>query len=109
MGAEQIPEWVNLLATFVIIVIVGVTTKMGWAKAAGVKPAEEAEVVGAVVDTRAVKALSDLIEFALDRIINIHDEKIRHDKYQLEEISSLRKEIKELTHVIKSKTTREVD
>lgn len=109
MGAEQIPEWVNLLATFVIIVIAGVTTKMGWTKAAGVKPAEEAEVVGAVVDTRAVKALSDLIEFALDRIINIHDEKIRHDKYQLEEISSLRKEIKELTHAIKNKTTREVD
>lgn len=107
MGVE-IPEWLNLFATFIIIVVVGVTTRLASLKASGVKQAEEAEVVGAVVDARAVKSLAELIEFSLDRVINIHDEKIRHDRYQMDELNSLRKEIRELTSAIRESSTKGV-
>lgn len=101
MGAGEIPEWLNLTATLIILVIVGVVTRLAHIKATGVQSSEEAEVVGAVIDPRAVRALSEVIEFALDRVMNLHDERVRHDKNQLEELSYLRKEIRELTHAMK--------
>lgn len=100
-GVDQIPDWLNLLATFAILVIVGVAGRMGWVKSKGTQPTEEAEVVGAVVDVRAVKMLAEHIEFALDRLTNLHDERIRHDKNQLEELSALRRDIRELNQTFR--------
>ena len=103
MGAGvEIPEWLNLLATFSILVIVGVVGRLGWNKTKGTQPAEEAEVVGAVVDTRAVKMLAETIDFALDRVNNLHDERIRYEKQHLDEMRDLRRDIRLLAESIKS-------
>lgn len=101
-GVDQIPDWLNLLATFAIMVIVGVAGRMGWVKSKGTQPTEEAEVVGAVVDSRAVKMLAETIDFALDRINNLHDERIRYEKQHLDEMRDLRRDIRLLSESIKS-------
>lgn len=107
MDAGEIPTWLNWAATFVIIVIVGVAGRLGWSKAGKTQPNEEAEVVGAVVDVRAVKALAETVEFALDRVTNLHDERIRHDKQNLDEIGYLRKEIRDLVSALKNFAVKE--
>lgn len=105
-GAEQLPEWLNLLATFAIVVIAGVAGRFGWIKSKGTQPTEEAEVVGAVVDVRAVKMLAETIDFALDRVAVLHDERIRADRQHLDEMRDLRKDIRELINTLREFVTK---
>lgn len=107
-GIEQVPEWLNLLATFVIVVIVGVAGRLGWVKSKGTQPTEEAEVIGAVVDIKAVKMLAGAIDFALDRVNVLHDERIRSDRQHLDEMRDLRKDIRELISTLRESATKGV-
>lgn len=95
------PDWLQLVVAAAIAIITGVTARLGWVKGSPTQPEEKAEVMGAIVDSRAVKQLGELIDFAVDRLTNLHDEKIRHDKQHLEEIAAMRKDMRELTSAIR--------
>lgn len=94
------PDWLQLVVAAGIAIITGVAAKLGWAKGSSTQPEKTAEVMGAIVDSRAVKHLGELIDFAVDRLTNLHDEKIRHDRQHLEELAAMRKDMRELTKAI---------
>ncbi len=97
----ELPESIQIIATVLIAVITGVATLLGWSNKAAKSPAkQEVEIAGAVVDSRAVKTLVDQIDFAVDRFTNLHEDRMRIEKQNVEELASLRKDIREMTNAV---------
>lgn len=97
----DLPESIQIIATVLIAVITGVATLLGWSNKAAKSPAkQEVEIAGAVVDSRAVKTLVDQIDFAVDRFTNLHEDRMRIEKQSVEELASLRKDIREMTNAV---------
>lgn len=101
------PDWLQLVVAAGIAIITGVAARLGWVKGSPIQPEQKAEVMGAIVDSRAVKHLGELIDFAVDRLTNLHDEKIRHDKQHLDEIAAMRKDMRDLTKAIRGWVDKE--
>lgn len=97
----NLPEWIQILAGLLIMVVAGVATRLGWAsQAAKAPPEKSAEILGAVIDTRSVKVLVDQIDFAVDRITNLHEDRIRVERQSIDELTHLRRDIREMTESV---------
>ena len=97
----ELPEWIQIVATVLIAVIGGVATMLGWnTKAAKIPAKQEVEIAGAVVDNRAIKTLVEQIDFAVDRFTKLHEDRMRVEKHNVEELASLRKDIREMTNMM---------
>lgn len=101
VNAGELPEWIQIVAAVLIAVISGVAMRLGWGSNAAKTPAkQEVEIAGAVVDSRAVKTLVNQIDFAVDRFTNLHEDRMRVEKQNVEELASLRKDIREMTNAV---------
>lgn len=110
MAAEigiELPPYVEVGVTAISLLVVAVVTRLGWVRAAKTEPEAHVEMAGAVVDARAVKSLIDTIEFAMDRVADLHDMRMRHDKKQADDSADLQREIRLLRVAIESLTKRE--
>lgn len=105
-GVDNLPEYAKLIVGGVVAIIVGVVTRLGWVSAKTREPEQHVEMAGAVVDSRAVKTLVDAIDFAMDRITDLHDMRMRHDKKQADDSEDLRKEIRLLREAIQQLSVR---
>lgn len=111
MAAEvgvELPAYVEPLIGLLVALGSALAIRLGWMKAKNIEPEREVEMAGAVVDSRAVKTLVDAIDFALDRVTDLHDMRIRHDKQAAEDASDLKKEIRLLRKAIEDLTNKEI-
>ena len=97
----DLPESIQIIATVLIAVISGVAIRLGWGASAAKTPVkQDVDIAGAVVDNRAIKTLVEQIDFAVDRFTNLHEDRMRVEKQNVEELSSLRKDIREMTNAL---------
>jgi hypothetical protein len=89
-------SWVQTLIAIAIAIVSGVAVRLGWAKGSTQVPDTHVEMADTVVVARAVKTLVDALDFALDRVTDLHDMRTRTEKSHIDEIGRLRGEIRDL-------------
>jgi len=94
--AQVISEWTQWLVGFAVAVVVGVATKMGWAKGSNVQPENQVEVIASAVDNRAIKSLIETIDHAVDRMGDMHDDSIRRERRTQEMMEDITDELRKL-------------
>lgn len=102
LPANQLSELIQYAAAFLVAVIVGLATRFGWTHAKDIKPESHVEVVASAVDNRAVKALVDSIDNAVDRLAEIHEDNSRREKRQTEIIGELADDVRRLIKCLHS-------
>lgn len=110
MAAEVgvvLPAYVEPLVAILVMIISGVAIRLGWMKAKNIEPEREVEMAGALVDSRAVKSLIDALDFAMDRITELHDMRDRREKIHAEDMAELTREVKQLRVAIQDISRRE--
>lgn len=111
MAAETgfvLPAYAEPLIAVAAALIAATAARFGWVKAKNTEPEAHVEMAGAVVDSRAVKTLIDAIDHAVDRVTDLHDMRVRHDKRILDDNDDLREDIKELTRAIRALVQKEI-
>lgn len=99
----SIPEWLQLTVTGIVGTVIFLATRFGWNQAKEAPAESKVELAGAIVDARSIKHLTDSMDFHMDRLTNLHDEKIRHEKATIESNNELRSEIRELRQMLRDK------
>lgn len=97
----DLPESIQIIATVLIAVISGVAIRLGWGAGAAKTPVkQDVEIAGAVVDNRAIKTLVKQIDFAVNRFTDLHEDRMRVEKQNVEELSNLRRDIRAMTESV---------
>lgn len=86
-----LPEWLQMLAGFVILVVAGLAAKFGWH---GGKEKQES-------GSKSVEAVKEIVANALDRFAVLHDERVRMDRQVLSALDSLVDSVEQLSKMLK--------
>lgn len=102
-GLPAIPQWLEVIVTGIVGTVLFLGARFGWSQAREAPAESKVELAGAVVDARGIKTLVDTMDFHMDRLTNLHDEKIRHEKAVIESNRELKSEIHELRQMLRDK------
>lgn len=95
--ATQVPEYVQYVAWTLITVVGTLAVRFGWFSNKDSKPAQDAQLVGGVVDNRGIKVLAEAIDDAVEAMKDMHDERIRRERRTSEVIETLGHDTRKLT------------
>lgn len=103
MASENLPEWVQLLAGGLGVLILSVTGRWAW-KGNGAGGSSSVEVAGAIVDNRAAQDITETLKAVMIRYQDIEEEKmdLQREEHKImrdytNEIRTLHQEIREVT------------
>lgn len=91
-----VADLIQWAAAFFVAVIVGLVTRLGWTKEKHTQPESQVEVIASAVDNRAIKALVESIDHAVDRMTQLHEETERRERRQIEAMDTIAKDIRSL-------------
>lgn len=88
-GIAKIPEIIQYAAWFVIVVVGALAAKFGIGSVGSKTATTESQITGGLVDNRAIKALADSLDDAIDEMKDMHREEIDSNRRLGELIDSL--------------------
>ena len=106
MQPDQLPEWIQYIAGFVILTVTGVAARMGLTSAKSAPaPVAAAAIVNEsdnviALDPRTIKALSGVLDELTQSLEDMHKDRLRCNKESREELVELRADIRSLTRQI---------
>lgn len=104
MQTVQLPEWIQYVAGFVILVVTGTAARMGLISAKSTPAAapvavSESETI-VVLDPKTIKALSGVLDELTQSLEDMHRDRLECSKKSREELAELRTDIRALTRQI---------
>lgn len=96
----QVPEFVQWTAWTIIAVVGGLAVRFGWFNAKSNPPTTTMELAGGLVDNKALKAFTESVDDAVDRYTELHEERMRHERKQMQILESLDEDVRHLTKAL---------
>jgi hypothetical protein len=95
-GISQVPEYVQYVAWTVITVVGALAVRFGWFSQVNKTPTTETQITGGMVDNRALKALMESVDDAVDEMKEMHREDMNQNRILGELLQSLGTDIRSL-------------
>lgn len=95
-GLVKIPEYIQYAAWFVITVVGALAVRFGISSTTNKTATTETQITGGMVDNRAIKALADSLDEAIDDMKDMHREEQNQNRVLGEIIQALGTDIRSL-------------